>query len=160
MITKRYVLTAAYNKELMGFFTVTGNSVLCKIVDIDGCIRTAVCAISIDLSTITGLNQNIFSGTGQSKTFNVNHMYCGPSSGIEYQVIYTPSSATPNLISLSPTTSKTIVFAQSTNPSDAQIYTVIVNARLVGKTDWLTLLATANATFIYINPCLSASLNF
>jgi hypothetical protein len=87
-------------------------------------------------------------------------MYCGPSTGIEYQVIYTPSSATPNLISFSPTTSKTLVFAQSTNPSDAQSYTVTVNARLVGKTDWLTLLATASATFTYINPCLTASLNF
>jgi hypothetical protein len=78
---------------------------------------------------------------------------CG--SSIEYQVTYSTSSTTPNLIILPTSTTASITFAHSANTADAKTYTVTVRARPVGTTTWLS---PTTATYIYNNPCLSATL--
>jgi hypothetical protein len=144
----------------MGFNPATfSNSTICLMIDINGLVRPATCTMSIDLSSITGARYNIFTGAANSKSFTnppmypIYPMYCGLAPSYEYQVIYSPASATPNLISLSSLTSKTIVFAQSSNPNDAATYSIIVNARFAGQTNWLTLITTAITTITYSDPC-------
>ena len=117
--------------------------------------------MSIDLSSITGASYNIFTGAANSKSFTITPtypMYCGLAPSYEYQVIYSPASATPNLISLSSSTSKNIVFAQSSNPNDAATYSIIVNARFAGQTNWLTLITTAITTITYSDPCYTTTI--
>ena len=87
----------------------------------------ATCSSIIDLTTIDGLSQNLISDVSQTKTFTAAPWEC--SAALEYQVTITPASATPNLISLSSTSSPNIVFAQSSNAADAQTYVLTVKAR-------------------------------
>ena len=81
---------------------------------------------------------------------------CGPS--IEYQVSYTPTSATTDLITLPSPTVASIVFAKSTNVEDAKVYVVTINATEVGSDDSDNLFSPATATYTYFNPCLSTYL--
>ena len=81
-------------------------------------------------------------------------------SSIEYQVTYTPASATPNLITLSTTTVESIEFAQSTDITDAKEYTVTVKARKVGSANWINPAGTATATYTYYDLCKTTTLLF
>ena len=83
-------------------------------------------------------------------------MNCGP--GIEYQVTYTPASATPNLISLPTSTVPSIVFSSSINTADANIYTVTVKIRPTGSTNWLTPTGTSSFVYEYVHLCFSTIL--
>jgi hypothetical protein len=152
-ITNKYFTIPIYSNQEFAGLELSVNATLCKIIDINNLARSATCNMNFDLTSTTGLNQNIFTGAVQSKVFTVTPIYCGATSTIEYQVIYFPASASSNLISLSLTTSNTIVFAQSTNPNDAKTYDVTVNARTIGRTDWLTLLGTSTTTITYSDPC-------
>jgi hypothetical protein len=49
-------------------------------------------------------------------------------------VILTPSSSTPNLVSLLTSSSPSILFAQTTNTADAKSYKLDVSARPTGAT--------------------------
>ncbi len=86
-------------------------------------------------------------------TFTVGSIYCGPS--IEYQVTYSPTSTTPNLISLPASTIPSILFATTNTNTDIGAYTVTVSARPVGATTWTS---SATATYTYRNPCVTATL--
>ncbi len=80
---------------------------------------------------------------------------CG-SAAIEYQVTYSPTSTTLNLISLPTSTVPSIYFAQTTNTDDANTYTVTVKARPVGTTTWRS---PTTASYTYNGDvCLTASL--
>ena len=83
-------------------------------------------------------------------------MNCGPA--IEYQVTYTPGSATPNLIYLPTSTVPSIVFSSSINTADANIYTVTVKIRPTGSTNWLTPTGTSSFVFEYVDLCSSTIL--
>ncbi len=72
---------------------------------------------------------------------------CGPS--IEYQVSYTPTSATTDLITLPSPTIASIVFAKSTNVEDAKVYVVTIKATEVGSVDSDNLFSTGTATYTY-----------
>ena len=114
-----------------------------------------MCSVSLDLSQENGASQNIITGSTTSKPFLATpSIDCGTTL-IEYQVTYTPTSTTPNLITLSATTPLTIVFAQSTNTADAKQYSVTVDARPFGSTSWTTPAGTATATYTYIDLCAS-----
>ena len=89
-------------------------------------------------------------------SFTSTNMNCGP--GIEYQVTYTPASATPNLISLPTSTVPSIVFGSSINTADANIYTVTVKVRPTGSTNWLTPTGTSSFVFKYVDLCSSTIL--
>jgi hypothetical protein len=120
--------------------------------------RPAVCSVSLDLSQVAGASQNVMISATAIKSFTATPLDCG-SNDIEYQVTYTPTSATPNLITLPTPTSTSIVFAQSTNIADANQYTVTVDARIAGSLDWLTLVGTATATYTMIDPCPTTSIS-
>ena len=99
-------------------------------------------------------------GATTTKTFTVTPTPgsdCGTST-FEYQVTYTPSSTTADLITLSTSNVGSIQFAQSSNIADAQQYTVTVKARIVGSNDWLTPIGTAAATYTYVHPCTTTSI--
>ena len=70
------------------------------------------------------------------------------TNSIEYQLTYTPSSPTKDLISLG--TTNGIVFAQSNDLNDVNTYTITVQGRQVGETAWLD---TKTTTFNYLTPC-------
>ena len=120
--------------------------------------RPLVCSVSLDLSQVAGVSQNVITGATVTKSFSATPSdECG-TTAIEYQLTYTPTGSTPNLITLSTSTPPNIVFAQSTNIADANQYTVTVDARLVGSTNWLTPAGTATATYTYIDLCASTIL--
>jgi hypothetical protein len=109
-----------------------------------------MCSVSLDLSQVAGASQNVITDATATKSFTATPWECGTPT-LEYQVTYTPTSTTPNLISLSTSTPLTIVFAQSTNIADAKQYTVTLKARLAGSADWLTPAGTATATYTYVD---------
>ena len=114
--------------------------------------------MSLDLSQVAGASQNVITSATTTKSFTATpSVECGTTT-IEYQVTYTPTSVTPNLITLPTSTSTSILFAQSTNTADANQYTVTLKARLVGSTDWLTPSGTTTAIYTYIDLCASTIL--
>ncbi len=93
--------------------------------------------------------------TATTKTFTgAPSIECGAVSA-EYQVTYTPSSATPNLITLPTATVPSVLFARSTNSADAKTYTVTVQGRVVGTTTWTNF---ATASYTYSNLCASTGI--
>ncbi len=105
---------------------------------------------------MSGASQNVITDPTATKSFTATpSAECG-TTAIEYQVTYTPTSTTQNLISLSASTPPNIIFAQSANIADANQYTVTLKARLAGSASWLTPAGTA--TYTYIDLCASTSL--
>ena len=93
-----------------------------------------------------------------TKTFAATPFGDCSGSTFEYEVTYTPSSNTLNLITLPVSTDASIIFTQSTNIADAQVYTVTVKARTSGSTTWTSPSGIATATYTYKNPCTTTTL--
>ena len=107
-------------------------------------------------------------GSGQQKitdptntiAFSATHRQCGLSTSIEYKVTYSPPSSTLNLISLilpAPHLTPKIVFAQSTDISDAKVYTVTVEAGPAGTASSTWTSNPGTFTYTYVNPCLTTT---
>jgi hypothetical protein len=95
------------------------------------------------------------SSASTSISFTYTESTCGDCQ-VEYLLSASPSSATPNLISIPTATSPSVQFAASSNVADAAVYTVTIKARFTGTTTWI---ATSSATFTYTNPCPSTTIN-
>jgi len=94
-------------KEFTGL-SVWGAPSGCVIKELHAVARDAVCSLTLNLSQIDGASQFVMTDM-TTKVFIATHMYCGTS--IEYQVTYSPSSTTENLISLPTATVASIAFA-------------------------------------------------
>lgn len=106
--------------------------------------------MTLDLSNIHGKTKELFSAPS-TLIFGAT---ISPASNMEYEVSYTPTSTTSSLISKS-STGVALDFQTTSTRSDAQQYMITIKARQSGGTAWL---ATATATFTFINPCLSATI--
>lgn len=69
----------------------------------------------------------------------------------------TVSGPNPSLITLPTSTQASLAFAASSSPSDAGTYTVTISAGYVAQKSNI---ASAVATFTYVNPCLTTSLSW
>ncbi len=78
-----------------------------------------MCTVKLDLSSVHGKSQSVIVDADRAMAFTATpSIDCGTVS-LSYQVTYSPSSATPNLISLKSGALTTIVFAKTTNIRDA-----------------------------------------
>ena len=110
-----YLVNIPAGREFTGFY-LAGALSGCQVTRMD-VINRSTCVI-LDLSQVAGASQNVFTDVTRTKSFTATPLDCG-STAIEYQVTYTPSSATPNLIRLSTSTPSTIECTQATNTADA-----------------------------------------
>jgi hypothetical protein len=149
---KLYTFQIPTGYEFTGIYA-GGVSSLCEIRRFLAVYRT--CSISIDLSAIDGKSQNVLTDPAKSITFTATPDFACGAASIEYQVTYSPSSTTSNLITLPTSTTASITFAQTKNLADAKSYTVTVRAGPAGISDWLS---SATATYSYIDQCLATSL--
>lgn len=152
-----HTFTTPAGREFTGLL-INGGSSGCRVTAIACYTRPAVCSVTLDLPQVAGASQNVITDATAIKSFTATpSIECG-TTAIDYQVTYTPSSITPNLITLATSTSTSIVFEKSTNTFDVNQYTVTLKARMVGSSDWLTPAGMATATYSYTNICASTTL--
>ena len=97
----------------------------------------------------------MFSVVASVLTFAATDNTSGACGSMEYELLYAPASATPDLISLTSIGSRNVEFKASSNAGDALTYTLTISARFAGHTSWVR---SASATFKYINPCPTSAI--
>jgi hypothetical protein len=129
---------------------------MCNLLQLNAIYRAVSCTLSSDITlSVAALSgsQNLITGGAQALTFSATDNTLSRCGTIQYQVTYSPASATMSLISS--TTTSSVLFAASSNVLDANTYTVTVSARYSSQTTWLT---SATTTYNYVNPCTSATI--
>jgi hypothetical protein len=100
-----YTFTVMTGYEFTGFH-INSYSIGCYFYVVSVISKPAVCSLSIDLSAVDVKSQKVITDLTKSISFITNSIYCGPT--FEYQVTYSPTSSTTNLMSFPISTTPSI----------------------------------------------------